>query len=344
MAKGKRVTISDIAARAGVSIGAVSFALNGRKGVSEETRERVLKVAAEMGWVPSAAARSLAEAKTETFGMVLARNPKVLGVETYYMQFIAGLETELSTRGYSLLLQFVPNRDEEIKTLNKWRNSRRVDGVLLVDLTVDDPRVPLLAETADTMPALVIGDPSVAGDLACVWTDDASSMREAVRHLAEFGHRKVARVSGLSRFAHTSIRDEEFLKESEKLGLDPIIARTDYTPDNGADVTRELLISDAPPTALIYDNDVMAVAGLTVALELGISIPEQLSIIAWDDSILCEHTFPRLTALSHDVVASGEHAGRRLFELIDGVAPAAHLDYTPRLIARNSTGPAPEAR
>ena len=91
-----RVTISDIAERAGVSIGAVSFALNGRKGVSDETRERVLRVADELGWAPSNAARALAEARTETFGLVLARDPHNLGVESFYMEFFAGLEIELS--------------------------------------------------------------------------------------------------------------------------------------------------------------------------------------------------------------------------------------------------------
>ena len=258
------------------------------------------------------------------------------------MQFLAGLEAELSTRGYGLLLQLVPTPEAELETLSRWRSSRRVDGVLLVDLTIDDPRVALLAES-DELPAIAIGDPSVAGPLACVWTDDAASMREAVHHLANLGHRRIARVSGLTQLAHTLIRDDVFMSEADALGLDPVLVRTDYTPDSGAEVTRALLTGDEPPTAMVYDNDVMAVAGLTVAMELGISVPEQLTIVAWDDSILCQHTLPRLTALSHDVVASGRHAGRRLFELIDGATPAAHLDYIPCLIKRDSTAAAPSA-
>ena len=104
--------------------------------------------------------------------------------------------------------------------------------------------------------------------------------------------------------------------------------------------TREALAASERPTALIYDNDVMAVAGLTVAMEQGLSVPADLSIIAWDDSVLCEHTFPKLTALSHDVVAFGAHAARRLFDVVAGAEPQAFLDSTPHLIVRGSTGPA----
>ncbi|WP_246140026.1 LacI family DNA-binding transcriptional regulator [Protaetiibacter larvae] len=333
-----RVTISDIAERAGVSIGAVSFALNGRKGVSDETRERVLRVADELGWAPSTAARSLAEAKTDTFGLVLARDPHNLGVESFYMEFFAGLEIELSKRGYSLLLQVVGSPDDALATLRKWQRTRRVDGVVLTDLVDGDQRAAFAASSG--LPAVVVGDPSIAGGLTSVWTDDATSMREAVRHLAGLGHRRIARVAGLGSLAHTRIRDDAFAEETAALGIASELLRTDYTPEAGERVTREALTGEQPPTALIYDNDVMAVAGLTVAMELGLGVPSEVSIIAWDDSVLCEHTLPKLTALSHDVVAFGSHVARRLFDLVEGAAPEAFLDSTPRLVLRGSTGTA----
>lgn len=332
------MTINDIAARAGVSISAVSFALNGRKGVSDQTRARVLQVADEMGWAPSSAARSLAEAKTETFGLVLARDPHNLGVESFYMRFFAGLELEMSIRGYGLLLQVVPSVEAELAKLAKWRNSRSVDGIILVDLHVEDPRV-ALATQPGALPTVVVGDPSLAGGLTSVWTDDAESMRSAVRYLADLGHRRIARVAGLAALAHTSIRDAAFADETRALGIHGELVRTDYTPQQGAECTRAALTGAEPPTALIYDNDVMAMAGLTVAHELGLDVPGDLSMIAWDDSVLCEHTLPSLTALSHDVVAFGSHVARRLFAVVDGAEPGAFLDSTPSLRVRGSTGP-----
>lgn len=338
-ATNKRVTINDIAERTGVSIAAVSFALNGRKGVSDETRERVLKVADDLGWAPAVAAKSLAEDRTETFGMVLARDPKNLGVESFYMQFLAGLEAELAERSYGLLLQVVPSVDDELETIKKWRNGRRVDGMIMVDVRVDDPRIEL-ASKANALPAVIVGDPSVAGGLTSVWTDDASSMREAVQHLADLGHRRIARVSGLEFFAHTKIRDDAFEAEMEERGLDAVVLRTDYSPESGASISRQAMQEPDRPTAFIYDNDIMAVAGLSVAMELGLSVPGDVSIVAWDDSVLCEHTYPKLTALSHDVVAFGSHVARRLFGVVGGAEPAAFLDSTPHLHVRGSTGPA----
>lgn len=336
-----RVTIADIAARAGVSIGAVSFALNGRKGVSDETRARILQVADDLGWAPASAARSLAEAKTATFGLVLARDPQNLGIEAFYMRFFAGIETELVLRNYGLLLQVVPDLESELETLRGWRNARRIDGLILVDVRLDDPRIAYLAKTPG-MPTVVVGDPAVAGGLTSVWTDDATAARSAVRHLAGLGHRRIARVSGLGELAHTTIRDDAFLEESAALGIEAVVLRTDYTADQGAGATHEALSSPDRPTGFVYDNDIMAVAGLGAAAQLGFRVPEDVSLIAWDDSVLCEHTLPTLTALSHDVVGFGAHVARRLFDVVDGAAPQAFLDSTPELVLRGSTARAPE--
>ncbi|WP_394553386.1 LacI family DNA-binding transcriptional regulator [Agromyces sp. MMS24-JH15] len=336
------VTIAQIAERAGVSPGAVSFALNGRKGVSERTRAHILLVADELGWAPGSAAKALAEAKSNIFGLVLARDPKNLGVESFYMQFLAGMETELSPRGYGVLLQVVPDAPSELMTLRRWRTTRRVDGVLLVDLRADDPRAAYLAGHPE-LPTVAVADPAFVSDLTTVWTDDATAMREAVRYLASLGHRRIARVAGLAELAHTQIRDAAFVAEIAELGLEGEVLRTDYSPEQGAAATGSALASERPPTAFVYDNDIMAIAALGVLARAGLRSPDDVSIIAWDDSLLCRHSVPSLTALSHDVVAFGAHAARRLFEVAAGAAPQSHLDSTPRLAVRESTGPAPTA-
>jgi len=124
------------------------------------------------------------------------------------------------------------------------------------------------------------------------------------------------------------------------LDAEPIVLHTDFTPAEGVEATRSALTAPDAPTAIIYDNDIMAVAALGVAAQLGIRVPDDLSIIAWDDSVLCQHTYPRLTSLSHDVVNFGAHVARRLFDVVGGAAPEADLDSTPVLRPRESTGPA----
>ena len=335
-----RITIADIAREAGVSTGAVSYALNNRPGVSEATRARILAIASDLGWAPSSAARSLSGARTETVGLVLARDPGMLGVESFYMQFLAGIETELSLRNHGLLLQVVPDIESELETLRGWHKARRVDGVIVTDVRVDDPRIDYLAKTP-TLPAVVVGDPSVAEGLTTVGTDDATAAREAVRHLVDLGHRRIARVAGLVELAHTRLRDDAFLDEMRLQDAEPIVLHTDFTPAEGVEATRAALTGPNAPTAIIYDNDIMAVAALGVAAQLGIRVPDELSIVAWDDSVLCQHSYPRLTSLSHDVVNFGAHVARRLFDVVGGAAPEADLDSTPVLQPRESTGPAP---
>ncbi|MEO7449156.1 MAG: LacI family DNA-binding transcriptional regulator, partial [Humibacillus sp.] len=146
MAASGRPTISDVATAAGVSKGAVSFALNGRDGVSAETRERILEAAKSLGWRPSARARALSTSRAMAVGLVIARPPETLSADPFFSVFIAGVETVLSTRGQSLVLQVVPPTLREADAYRRLADEGRVDGVFLTDLIVDDPRPALLRE------------------------------------------------------------------------------------------------------------------------------------------------------------------------------------------------------
>src|SRR4051812_48906476 len=140
----RRPTISDVAAKAGVSKGAVSFALNDRPGVAPETRDRILAVARELGWTPSHRARALAASRALAVGLVIARPPETLGADPFFPRFIAGIESALARLGQSLLLQVVPDLDRELAGYRRLASEGRVDGVFLTDLRVDDPRPALL--------------------------------------------------------------------------------------------------------------------------------------------------------------------------------------------------------
>ena len=335
-----RVTIKEIARRAGVSKGAVSYALNNQPGVSEATRARVLKVAEELEWVPNRAARQLSAARSETFGLVIARTAKTLSEEPFYMGFVGGVESILARKSYALALQVVADLSEELATYRKWAAERRVDGVIVVDLRLDDPRIPLLRKLG--VPAVLAGDPSLADGMACVWTDGTSAMNAAVEHVASLGHRAIARVAGTPEHGHVWIRDQAFTSASRRLGLDVQAVHTDFSAEEGAAATRALMTADTRPTAIIYDNDLMAVAGLAVVQELGLRSPDDVTLVAWDDSTLCRHTHPTLTAMSHNIVAYGAEVTCRLLDLLEGARPQAHLYSTPLLIVRDSSGAPPD--
>jgi DNA-binding LacI/PurR family transcriptional regulator len=334
----KRPTISDIARRAGVSKGAVSYALNGQPGVSEATRQRIVAIAAEIGFNPNSAARALSGAAASAIGLALRRPARTLGVEPFFMELISGVEGELSARSYALTLQVVATAADEVAVYKRWWGERRVDGVLICDLRVNDERIPVLEKLQ--LPAVVIGGPGSTGSLTTVWSDDAAALVETVEYLAALGHQRIARVGGLPDLMHTEIRSRAFADICRRLGLaEAITVPSDYTGEDGARATRRLLSSAQRPTAVIYDNDVMAIAGLGVAQEMGLLVPGDLSIVAWDDSPLCRLVHPPLTALGRDIPGYGALAVRKLLDAINNEPPGSYQEQTARLTPRGSTAP-----
>ncbi|GAA0434884.1 LacI family transcriptional regulator [Acrocarpospora corrugata] len=334
----RRPTIADIARQAGVSKGAVSYALNGQPGVSESTRARILAIAEEIGWRPNSAARALNGARANAIGLALCRPARILGMEPFFMELISGLEGELSARSCALMLQVVRDHEAEMAVYHRWWGEGRIDGAIVVDLHMDDPRIPVLEALG--MPAVVVGHPSASGSLVPVWSDDGAAVRETVQYLAALGHRRIARVAGLPKLVHTAIRDRAFSEAGAELES-CVTVHTDYTGEEGARATRRLLAAPHRPTAIVYDNDIMAVAGLSVAQEMRLTVPADLSIVAWDDSPLSQVVRPPLTALSRDIPAYGAHAAQLLLALIDGTEVAALEDQAARLNPRGSTGPPP---
>jgi DNA-binding LacI/PurR family transcriptional regulator len=336
----KRPTIAEIAARAGVSIGAVSYALNGRPGVSEKTRKLILDIADEIGWRPSVAARSLSGSRAHSVGMVIARPADTLGVEPFFMRFIAGLEGELSKQRIALLLQVVDDHRAAIEAMRLCWAERRVDGMVVTDLWTEDARIPVLEDL--DIPAVLVGRPRADSRLPAVWTDDTAAVTSAVDYLVALGHRRIARVAGLPALDHTQVRIAAFREANRAHGLaEPQVVQTDFTWEEGVRATRALLSQRERPTAIMFDNDVMAAAALNVAQEMGVAVPDELSIVAGDDSQLCVLVRPSLTALSWDIQAYGVHTARMLMEMIDGRSPDSHQESAARLVVRASTAPPP---
>lgn len=344
----RRPTIKDIARQAGVSESAVSFALNNRPGVSQDTRARIRRVAEELGWQPNSAARALSGEQSGAVGLVLARPAHTLGVESFFLQLVSGIQEVLAAGRIALLFQVVEDIDAECAVYRRWWAERRVDGVVVVDPRTDDPRPALLEQLA--LPAVTVGetgpDSGSATTLSAVRADDAGAMTQVLDHLYGLGHRRIAHVAGLPGLAHTERRITSLRAEAQRLGLGPGQVRsvaTDYSDAEGAEATRRILAEDEPPTAIVYDNDVMAVAGVAVASELGIPVPGRLSVVAWDDSALCRVTHPRLTALVRDTAGFGRLAAEELLALLAGGPPRSRESERPRLEPRESTAPPPAA-
>jgi DNA-binding LacI/PurR family transcriptional regulator len=334
-----RPTIADIARRAGVSKGAVSFALNGRPGVSEATRARILRAVEEMNWRPHSAARALGGARADAVGLVFARPARTLGYEPFFAQILSGMQAVLSTHSVALHLLLVEDTAAEIEVYRRWSGEHRVDGVVLVDLQVHDPRVAVLQEL--DLSCVVLGGPGRHGRLSSVWADDRAAMLSIVEYLAALGHTRIAHVAGLPAFQHTRRRMRALRDAAARLSLaEAVSLPTDYSDAGGAATTRALLARPAPPTAVVYDSDLMAVAGLGVAAEMRVAVPAELSIVAFDDSTLTRIVHPALTAMSRDTFALGRQVAEALLAVIADPGRSHNLKTpTPRLTVRESTAP-----
>ncbi|NNH03830.1 substrate-binding domain-containing protein [Microbacterium ulmi] len=269
-------------------------------------------------------------------GLVLARPAEILGAEAYYHELVAGAERALSQSGRGVLLQVVPTRGEELDSYRRWAADGRVDGVILVDLSPDDPRTSLVQELG--LPAVAIADPSSSAGLGTVWTQDDLAMEIAVRYLAGLGHERLAHVSGPEAMAHTRIRAAAFDATLAELGLTGVRIASDYAREGGRDAVVRLLEAE-PPTAIVFDNDLMALGGLEACRSRGIVVPSQLSLLAWDDSALAQLAEPSLSAMSHDVQKVGDLAAKAVLAAIAGSEPEVVATRHPELVVRGSTGP-----
>ncbi|MFL6126254.1 LacI family DNA-binding transcriptional regulator [Actinophytocola sp.] len=272
-------------------------------------------------------------------GLVLTENAARVGVEPFFMELIAGMEEALAPAGDSMLLLVVPDLDAELATYERWASDGTVKAVVVVNLVHDDARPARLAALG--LPAVLAGH--YAGPVAStgLHTDDAGAIVAAVNLLGSLGHRVVGRVSGPSDLVHTAERSAAMLAAGAHLGIQVHVVEADYSAESGVRGARELLARQPAPTAILFDNDVMAAAAEEDLVRSGIRVPEQVSLLAYADSALCELAVPPLSALSIDAHEQGVGLGRAVLGVLAGAPPADHSGPPIRITPRDSTGPAP---
>lgn len=330
----RRPTIADVARRAGVSPAAVSFAVNGRPGVGEQTRARILETAKELGWHPSASARALTEARARTIGLVLARQTEELEADSFFVRFLAGIERTLAAADYALLLHLVPLAGSE-KTLGAYERlaaGGRVDGFLLTDPELGDPRLHLLQ--AAGLPVVVAGRLEPDSPFPWVETDHDTGMIEAVEHLVSLGHERIGFLGGGKTYEHVQRRLWRWREALRAAGL-PSGPVVHAGGDSNAAAGRVL---EDGPTAVTCTSDTLALALVAAARGRGLAVPEDLSVIGFDDSVLAALSSPALTSVRVDYAEFGAAAAAALLARIDGEEPLAYEPSRPVLEVRASTG------
>ena len=278
--------------------------------------------------------------------MVLARPAEILGAEAFFGAFVAGVQEVLSRWDYSLQMKIAESADAEIDTFRRWSAQRRVDGVVVVDLRLEDARIAALEEIG--LPALVVGGPGHHGALPSVYVDDAHATRLLVDHLAALGHTRIARVAGDEVFLHTLLRDSAFEERCRELGLTGLDQPAGFGARGAEIATAALLAREEPPSAILFDSDEMALAGSHVIEEAGLEMPGDVAVASYEDSPLARGHRPPITAIGRSATEYGRVAAARLLEVIeqrrdrrgaDGAGDPETRALVPELIVRGSTDP-----
>jgi len=331
----RRPRARDIAELLGVSETAVSFALNGRAGISDETRDRILRTVAEMGYTPNYAARALSGGGASTVGFVVARSPEDVGSEAFFLQLMSGMQAALSASDYGLLFQLVPDVDAEVAVYRRWKAENRVDGVVLVDLREDDPRPAAVAELG--LPSVLAGGPDPSGRLVSVAIDDVAAVELVLDHLVDRGHHRLGYVAGEPHLAHVARRIAAIERAAPQRGVTVSIVPTDFSAVAGARAVAELMSRPQAPTALVFDNEVLAISGIDVVRALGRAIPSEVAVVSLEDSLICTATRPQVTALHRETHEFGRVVAEHLLAEIAGHGSPSEQAPLPRLMVRGST-------
>ena len=332
-------TISQVAKRAGVSVATVSRVINQSGTVTPETAQKVLEAIQSLGYQPNIWGRNLRRGESR---VVLVLVPNV--TNPYYAPIIAGAEDALGREGYSMMLCLTNNADAERQSFFlEFMRDGRADGAILIGASDHDPGVVQVAEEYHLVQCCEYCDsPAVSR----VSIDNFEAARQAVARLLELGHTRVALMGANNRFISTRCRRDGYRAALQAWGLPlreeyEVLASADYSFSSGVEAARRLLNRPEPPTALFCVSDVLALGALQAARELGIRVPEELSVVGFDDVEYAVMFQPHLTTIRQPCYELGLAAGETLLKQLRG-GPGGQVHYLPhQLIERDSTANAP---
>ena len=340
MAK-RQVTSRDVAERAGVSRTTVSFVLNEVEGVriSEETRQRVLAAAKELGYVPDATAQALVSRRTRIIGLVFSRSYHHLASDAFLLQIVDGLLDVVRQHGIRLLLDSAEHLDQKDSYLSLAR-AKRIDGIILSIPRSNDPELHALAE--EGFPVVLIG--RMPTERICsVDVDNRSASRVAVEHLLSQGHKRVGCITNApTSFIAAADRLRGYQDALADAGLPydkSLVRYGDYGPQSGYEAMNSLLQEPNLPTAVFVASDVVAFGAMTAIHDHKLNIPDDIAVIGFDDVPLSRFINPPLTTIRLPAKNLGRRAGELLFDLIlHQVEPGRQVTLDTELVVRNSTG------
>ncbi|MBL0939085.1 MAG: LacI family DNA-binding transcriptional regulator [Gemmatimonadaceae bacterium] len=331
--KSGRPTIIDVAAAAGVSKSLVSLVMRGAKNVSLEKRELVLASAAALGYRPNAVARTLVQRRSHLIGVLLSdlHNP-------FFAEVIDGLQAEAGERGYSTIMSVVDQRENAERRALDTLLELRIDGLILASPMIETGGI---TSSSKEVPVVLVARHARIASVDSVANDDPRGASLIVQHLAELGHRRIAHIDG-GNAAGAAERRRGYERSMQKRELTEFVQIVPgaYSDEGGRQGIAVLFDSPTPPTAVFVANDLAALGALSALAERGLRVPEDVSVVGYDNTSLAAVSQIHLTTVDQPRPDMGRTAVRLLLERLTGKRESAsHVLIPPRLVVRGTTAP-----
>ena len=330
-----KVSIYDIAKYLGLSVATVSYVINGVDKVSSKTKERVLAAIDELGYVPNYTARALSTGKSHLIGILLPLEDASIAFlqNPFYSEFIGGLEKGIQGYNYDLVI----GASKSVDNFKDWIQSRDLDALIVIGSNSDK----MLQELKDiNVPIVLIDDhrDNLEG-FNNVKSDDFKGMYLATKYLIDCNHKKIGFAGSPDNYLIDKIRYEGYRKAMEEANL-PIypdyLLDCDATYQAGYDVADELL-ANKEITALVTTGDMLAIGIMNKLLEKGYKIPDDLSIVGYDDILNAKISFPSLTTIHQHITKKGDQAAKVIMKILEeNNEEKFNLSLTPYLVKRGS--------
>jgi LacI family transcriptional regulator, repressor for deo operon, udp, cdd, tsx, nupC, and nupG len=330
--KNDRITIRDVAARAGVSHQTVSRVINKSERVNETTRKKVETAIKELGYQPNAIARYMAKGRTKTLACF---SPNL--TDYTYASIIEGAEFEARQAGYFLMTASAPDIDTYATLVEQLVASRRTEGLLMINPYVDDR----YNQIPQQSPVVYVGARSSKNSMDSVFLDDQEAGRIATQHLLDLGHQSIALITGPMEedCSIDRLAGYENILHSAGIELNRFLVKEgDWSASTGYEAVNELLAGDFKFSAIFAQNDRMAVGAIKALKEAGRQIPEDVSVVGFDDMPLASYYDTPLTTIRQDTFRMGREAAKLLIRAIETPEKQRrHLPMPVELVLRKST-------
>ena len=333
-------TIKDIAKAAGVSVTTVSRALNGYWDVKEDTRKKIEKIAKQLNYSPNTLARGLVMKKSKTIGLLVSGLNLKNASDNFTFQVLCGINECVSYKEYDLILFSTDSSRQREKTYAQLCQERKVDGVIIQGIKLDDPYLKEVVES--NIPCVLIDIPIETDTVGYVTTDNISGAKKAMEHLINSGHQNIAMVNGYEQASVSERRLKGYKEALEKHGIsfrEKWVMDGQFEENKAEEAVSDLLDASPEITAIFCASDVMALGAIKACQKRGLSVPEDISIVGYDDIMLASYVKPSLTTVGQKVFELGCESANLLIEMLEGTAKQNHRILEATLIKRESSGP-----